>query len=137
MPQGKQNETVEFVIEGIPPSLNHAYGITTRGGKVRRFPNPKLKEWKELIGYTITPQYIKKSETYGVEILFYFPIRTKQGKLRHKDTDNMLKYVIDPIVKKVETYSGEQIDDCQITEIHAYKCESDIEKTEISLYAMV
>lgn len=136
MPQ-QQNDTVEFVIEGIPPSLNHAYGITAKYGKVRRFPNKKLKEWRDLVEETVTPQRIANAETYGVEILFYFPIRTKQGTLRHKDTDNMLKYVIDPIIKKVETYSGEPIDDCQITEIHAYKCESDVEKTEISLYAMV
>ena len=132
----KQNETVTFAIEGIPPSLNHAYGISAKGGKVRYYPNDKLKVWQEIVSYCPLQQ-IKSTKTYGVEILFFFPLTTKAGKLRRKDLDNMLKYIIDPIIKRIETYNEEPIDDCQLVEIHAYKCDSPIEKTEVSFYAMV
>jgi len=135
MPRYK-NDTVTFNIEGIPPSLNHAYGITARYGRVRRFPLPKLKEWIDIVSVLPT-QYIQDADTYGVEVLFYFPIHTKEGKMRRKDTDNMLKYVIDPVIDKTKTYSNKEINDCQIVEIHAYKCDANKPRTEISLFAMV
>lgn len=136
MPQQK-NETVGFVIEGIPPSLNHAYGITTRGGKVRRFPSQKLKEWRELVAYTTTPQRIKSAKLYGVEILFYYKKYYKNGNLKKKDVFNMEKYCTDEVIKKLETYDGLKIDDSQLDEGHVYRCDSPVEKTEVSFYAMV
>jgi len=136
MPQ-KRKRVVSFNIDGIPPSLNHAYGISTKGGRVRRYLQQSAKNWKELVGYTCKENKIKDAECYGVEIIFYFPIRTKLNKMRRKDVDNMLKLTIDSTIDKLVTYEGEKIDDCRLIEVSAIKCDSNEERTEVNYYAMI
>lgn len=122
--------TVSTTIEGIPPSLNHSYVISTRGGVVRRFKNKKLTEWIRLVCLTVGKLKVRDSDWYGIDIVYHLPIRFKNGNPRKKDLDNLIKYTIDPFLKSVN--NGE-IDDCRIIKINAAKVDG-AEKTEIILY---
>lgn len=127
------NEKITFTIPGIPPSQNHAIKMTTRGGYVRRYSSKELKTWQELVAYTTNEQQIVKSTWYGIDITYYLPLFYKNGNIRRKDIDNMIKYTIDSILERVKTTEREEIDDRQIKELKAQKKDGE-ERTDIILY---
>lgn len=99
-----KKEEVQFIVEGLPPSSNHAL-LQTRGG--RRFPSPEYREWKKKVA-KLRPVKIKDSEWYEVERVYYFPLYYKNGNIRKKDHTNLNKYADDEFCKLIG------IDDKQI-----------------------
>ena len=123
------------MIDGIPPSLNHSHQMSTRYGRVRVFPAKELKQWYNFVNLTQRDQIINKKTWYGVEIMFYFDTKYKNGEPKRKDIDNMAKAALDAFCKKVCTQDGERLDDCQINELHIYKVNGE-EKTKIMFYCI-
>lgn len=124
-------------IPGIPPSLNDSHKVAVRNGRVWKYPHKSLKEWLDLVGFTLEPMKIVETEWYGAEYIFYFPIYCKNGNIRRKDVSNLIKYVEDPIMERVTTYEGKKIDDSRFLEVSAMKVDSPEDKTEINIYAMI
>jgi Holliday junction resolvase RusA-like endonuclease len=125
-------DVVVFVIDMLPVSENDAVRMTPRGGYKTR----KYKEWEEFVGYTVKEKTIACSQWYGIEIVYYFPLYYKNGKVRRKDFKNMDKYAIDVVLKKVVDQKGNPIDDCRIMESSECKIDSDKEKVEITFYCI-
>ena len=106
--------------------------MTSRGG----YKTKAYQEWEEEVMLTVKEQTIAKSEFYGVEIIYYFPIYYKNGKICKKDFKNMDKYAIDTVMKKLRDEDGNEIDDCRLSESYECKIDSEQEKVEISFYCI-
>lgn len=122
---------VVFNIESLPVSENEAVRMTSRGG----YKTKKFKDWERLVGFQ-KEQIINKSEWYGYEAVFHFPLYYKNGNIRRKDGHNMIKYAVDTVLQKVVDSSGESIDDCRILEGSHFKVDDDREFLEISFYCI-
>ena len=125
-------ETAIFKIDMLPVSENDAVRMTPKGG----YKTKKYREWEEFVGYTVKEKSIAKSEWYGVEIVYYFPLYYKNGSIRKKDFKNMDKYAIDVVLKKLIDQEGNPIDDCRILESSECKIDSEKECVEISFYCI-
>ena len=116
----------------MPVSENDAVRMSSRGG----YKTKKYKEWEEEVMLTVKEKSIANSEFYGVEIVYYFPIYYKNGKIRRKDFKNMDKYAIDTVMRKLKDEDGNEIDDCRLSESCECKIDSEEEKVEISFYCI-
>lgn len=126
-------DTVRFVIEMLPVSENNAIASSKRGG----YKTQKYKEWEEFVLLTAKEQCIKSSEWYECEIIFYFPLYYKNGKVRTKDAHNMIKYAIDTVLhNKVIDENGSRIDDSRILGGTWSSVDSEKEKVEIIFYVV-
>jgi Holliday junction resolvase RusA-like endonuclease len=129
---GKFRNTVRFEIQGLPVSVNNAIRFA---GK-RTYKTKQFKQWEELVFYCTKEQTINKSEWYGVEVLCHFPLYCKNGSIRRKDIDDLLKYAIDTTLERVVDSEGNPIDDKCILEGSFAKIDSEQEKTEIIFYTI-
>jgi Holliday junction resolvase RusA-like endonuclease len=122
---------VYYKIDSLPVSVNNAVRHSYRGS----YKTNEFKEWDELVSYQ-KQQTINKSEWYGVEIVFHMPLYFKNGNIRRKDADDMLKYAIDCTLKRVVDSDENSIDDSRIMEGNYTKVNDDHEYTEISFYTI-
>lgn len=106
--------------------------MTPRGG----YKTKAYREWEEEVMLTVKEQTIECSEFYGVEIIYYFPIYYKNGKIRKKDFKNMDKYAVDTVIRKLKDKNGKEIDDRRLSESYECKVDSEEEKVEISFYCI-
>ena len=126
-----RNREATFEVFGLPPSVNHAL-VHARG---RTFPTKEYKEWRKLCK-ALPIKKIKKSKWYGVEIFFFFPIFYKNGNVRKKDRSNFIKYAEDELCRRLETYSGEKVDDSLIKVGTAAKIDSAEITTIFTIYCL-
>lgn len=126
------SNSVTFKIDGLPVSENDAVGRSSRGG----YKTKKYKEWEELVILTQKERNINCSEWYGVEMIYYFPLYYKNGKIRHKDGHNLDKYNIDIVIRKLIDNKGNAIDDSRVLEWSGSKVDSEEEYTEITFYCI-
>lgn len=122
--------TVKFKIKSLPVSVNNA----VRHSKYTSYKTKEFKEWEGFVEKE-TDKNINKSEWYGVEVVCYFPLYYKNGNIRRRDIDDMLKYAIDCTLKKVQNKDGE-IDDKRVLEGSFAKIDSEEEYTEITFYCI-
>lgn len=122
---------VYFNIDMLPVSENEAVRMTPRGG----YKTKKFKEWVKFVSKQ-KEQTINKSEWYGYEIVFHFPLYYKNGNIRRKDAHNMIKYAIDTVLEKVVDSDGNAIDDCRVIEGSHCKVNDTREYIEISFYTI-
>ena len=126
-------DIVHFTISMLPVSENNAIGSSRRGG----YKTKQYKEWEEYVLLTTKEKKIACSEWYECEIIFYFPLYFKNGKIRTKDAHNMIKYAIDTVLhNKVIDSRGERIDDSRILGGSWVSVDSEEEKVEITFYAV-
>jgi len=120
-----------FKIPMLPVSENEAVRMTYRGG----YRTKKFNEWIKMVE-TMPIQTINKSEWYGYEIVFHFPLYYKNGNIRKKDGHNMIKYGVDTVLGRVVDSEGQEIDDCRIIEGSHCKVDDSKEYVEISFYCI-
>ncbi len=126
-------DIVQFTIGMLPVSENNAIGSSRKGG----YKTKQYKEWEEYVLLTTKEKEIVCSEWYECEVVFYFPLYFKNGKVRTKDAHNMIKYAIDTVLhNKVVDSKGERIDDSRILGGSWTSVDSEEEKVEISFYAV-
>ncbi len=86
-----------------PPSVNHIYSRTKRGGLML---NPKAKAYREEVIYTIGKGHTTLTASLQVHVQAYMPDKRK------RDLDNTLKAVFDAM-----THAGVWKDDSQIDDL--------------------
>lgn len=129
----KGKEMVQFTIGMLPVSENNAIASSRRGG----YKTKQYKEWEEFVLLTVKEKCIKCSEWYECEVVFYFPLYFKNGKVRKKDAHNMIKYAIDTVLNnKLLDSKGERIDDSRILGGGWTSVDSEEERVEITFYTV-
>lgn len=119
------------MIDMLPPSINQA----VRHGRNGSYKSKELKEWVEIVSY-IPLKVIASSEWYGVEVNFYLPLYYKNGKIKRKDADDMLKYAIDTTLIRLVDGKGDSIDDSRILSGSFKKWDASREACAISFYTV-
>ena len=124
--------SVFFEIDALPVSVNKAVRHSRKGS----YKSQEFKDWVELVFLTQKEQTILNSEWYGVEVLLYFPLYYKNGNIRRKDADDMLKYAIDTTLLRLIDEDGDNIDDSRIIEGHFEKFDNENESCAITFYCV-
>jgi Holliday junction resolvase RusA-like endonuclease len=127
-----KSSEVQFVVNGTPPSVNHAL---LGGG---RYPSKEYKAWKRAVEEQTTEVRIVGSQFYETEVCVYFPLFYKNGNLRKKDIGNYIKYIDDELCKRLVTYEGEGVDDMQIlsSTISKVDCKAGEERVEWTIWGV-
>lgn len=122
-----------------PVNLNNCYMISSRGGKIRRFPNKEYKELEQYITILLKKEKNKILQFNAAfnedihylkcEYRFYFPFITKDKKKRirkrYMDLSNLVKPIEDIIFKNL------MADDAHIVDLHATKIDSLVPRIEV------
>lgn len=103
--------TVQFIVEGRPVSVNHLYFTTPQG---YRATSTKGKQYKKIVGWMAKQAMMKsgfnKVEKNEVVIIISFYFETKRG-----DIDNCAKAILDAMTGVLYN------DDSQIGQLHLFK----------------
>lgn len=118
----------EIVIPGLPPSVNHTYGLGRHG----MFKNKKARDWEIKATGLIKKAAIKlwgSADLSGrrgapVELVMHFCKPSWRGKTKktceryvRPDVSNFIKITEDAVFKTLG------LDDCAVTHLSAVKCE--------------
>lgn len=119
--------TAQFLIPSLPVSVNNGVRYNTRSG--HSYKTKAYKEWEDFFThYDI--QQLFYSDWYRFDLLVGMNLFFKNGKIRNRDIDDMLKYSIDCSLARVRDEQGE-IDDRRIIGGTFYKTQSDKDFTKI------
>lgn len=110
-----------------PPSTNHIYGYSARGGHARSYITAEGKAWFEEAGYIVNIQNKGKkmlSCHLGFEVNLYTAYYTIQ------DIDGILKPTLDLFQKQGVIENDNLILDLHV---HKYKTTKDKERVEVTI----
>lgn len=108
-----------------PPSINHIYGITSRGGYARSYLTKKGTDWFTEAGKQLHKQVsIKKPITSELEI--HIDLFTA----RRQDVDNILKPILDLLQKQAVIENDSQI---YFLTVQKHRCKIPDEHVEVEL----
>lgn len=109
-----------------PPSINHIYGYSARGGYARSYITKEGKDWFENAGKLLKKQW-KKRKMMEEQCEVWVELHTS----RRQDVDNIAKPLLDLLVK-----TGYLKDDSLIykLDIEKFKVKRDEEKVIIDLF---
>jgi len=130
-----RRNTVTFIVNSAPPTSNHANKVSVRNRRVFYYPSPQLRSWRKEVSKAVRETELKGSEWYGAELVFELPLYYKNGNVKRVDLDNMIKYTIDEITKRV-LVEGQPIDDSLIIELSAVKVDSQNLKTTVTIWGI-
>ena len=109
-----------------PPSINHIYGFTSRGGFARSYITKIGREWFEVAGEKIKQQWKKRTPiTKDIEV--FIELFTS----RRQDIDNILKPILDLLQKNGVIENDSQI---VVLNVEKYRCKRDGEKVTILVW---
>jgi hypothetical protein len=129
----KPKTEVTFKIDKLPVTENSAVRMTARGG----YKTKLFRQWERAVVEQLEDKIIAISPEYGVEIIFSYPLKFKNGNLKHKDAHNMIKYAIDTILAhKLLDSKNNRIDDSVISEGSWARLDSDKDGLEITFYTI-
>jgi len=101
----------------MPPSVNQLYA-----GYVRRYKSKKYKEWeteeeeREMQTKQLSKYSLNGDEWLTASYQFYFPLYTKDKKIKEKDLSNYFKALEDFMGKHIQGFDDRQIKKYQNTE---------------------
>lgn len=87
-----------------PPSINHIYGYTSRGGFARSFITKKGKNWFEIAGKKLEEQKVIK-ETIKTKVSVSINLYTAY----RQDADNIVKPIMDLLQKQLVIQNDSQV----------------------------
>lgn len=91
------NTTEIIRIDGLPPSSNHGYKATGRGGKTRMYKTADVKAWQDMVMWEVQAQRIQPHQDWtGKEVSFKLTVADPN---RSVDLSNAVKYTEDAVVK--------------------------------------
>lgn len=108
-----------------PPSINHIYGFTSRGGFARSYITKIGKTWFEEAGYQLKAQ-LPKAEPLTENLSISVELHTA----RRQDVDNILKPILDLLQKQAVIENDSQI--YKLT-VEKFRCKIPDEKVTIEL----
>lgn len=108
-----------------PPSINHIYGYTSRGGFARSYITKKGKEWFDTVAPILTKAYKRKSPI-DTEVEVWIVLHTAY----RQDVDNIAKPILDSLQK-----NGILENDALVykLDIEKFKCKRGEEKVDIEI----
>lgn len=109
-----------------PPSINHIYGFTSRGGFARSYITKEGKNWFDEAALKLKAQ-IKKKKPIESDLEITIDLYTA----RRQDVDNIVKPILDLLQKNNVVVNDSQI--YRLT-VEKYKCKVIEERVEISLW---
>jgi Holliday junction resolvase RusA-like endonuclease len=127
-----------FVIDGLPPSSNHAYDNAKRWGRradgtrysyIGRKLKPLIVDWKEIVTLTAQVQRVRPGQKWrDKRIRLTYTIR---DPVESVDLDNAVKYTMDAIAKTLG------FNDRKIADSHSVRLYDDgPEQTVVTLEEM-
>jgi len=84
----------EFTILGIPPSVNHCYGLRCIGKRAIKYPTKKMKEYKEFVKLHI-PEHLKGKKPFTGPV--FLKATFMFNDQRRRDLDNCFKVLQDAL----------------------------------------
>ena len=108
-----------------PPSINHIYGFTSRGGFARSYITKIGKTWFEEAGYRL-----KEQIPAGEPITQNLTISIELHTARRQDVDNILKPILDLLQKQEVIENDSQI--YKLT-VEKFRCKVPDEKIVLEL----
>jgi Holliday junction resolvase RusA-like endonuclease len=86
-----------IIVDGLPPTTNHGYRISTRNGKAIIYKAPEVKAWQEQVQWRIKEQRLQPLQEWkGKAIYVTFHMFMKD---RRMDVDGGVKYTLDAAAK--------------------------------------
>lgn len=123
--QKSQNEPLMKITLSKPPSINHVYGYTSRGGFARSYITKEGKVWFEESAYKLKSQYKKRTPiTTPCEI--WIELHT----CRIQDVDNILKPILDLLQKTGVVKNDNQF---YKLDVEKFKSTKEEERVEIEI----
>lgn len=109
-----------------PPSINHIYGFTSRGGFARSYITKDGKKWFDEVTEIYKKQY-KRKNPIGTEIEVWIELYTNYYR---QDVDNIAKPILDSLQK-----NGVIENDSLIykIDIEKFKCGKEEQRVEVEL----
>jgi Holliday junction resolvase RusA-like endonuclease len=109
-----------------PPSINHIYGYTSRGGFARSYITREGKVWFEIAGELLKKKY-KKKTPIKTEVEIWIVLYTNYYR---QDVDNIAKPILDALQK-----NGVLENDALVykIDIEKYKCKKEEQRVEIEI----
>lgn len=124
----KTKYSITFKIPSVPPSVNSLYNVIFSLKRVEMKPEVRLWKSKSKVFVPVwRPETTTSSGILRFEATFYYPFYSKEGKMRIRDTHNMMKLLQDTVAEKVG------IDDKFIKEGSWRSHDSETEYTECRL----
>lgn len=108
-----------------PPSINHIYGFTSRGGFARSYITKVGKTWFDEAGYRLKEQVLP-----GDSITQNLTLSVELYTARRQDVDNILKPLLDLLQKQAVIENDSQI--YKLT-VEKFRCKIPEEKVIIEL----
>lgn len=108
-----------------PPSINHIYGFTSRGGFARSYITKIGKTWFEEAGYRLKEQ-LPQTEPITTNLTISIELHTA----RRQDVDNILKPILDLLQKQGLIENDSQV--YKLT-VEKFRCKIPDEKVILEL----
>jgi len=109
-----------------PPSINHIYGFTSRGGFARSYITKEGKAWFETVAEIYKKEY-KRKAPLEVEVEVWVTLYTNYYR---QDVDNIAKPILDSLQK-----NGILLNDSLVykLDIEKFKCKKEEQHVEIEI----
>ncbi len=109
-----------------PPSINHIYGYTSRGGFARSYITKEGKLWFEKVAPILTKHFRRKNPI-DTEVEVWIVLYTAYYR---QDVDNIAKPILDSLQK-----NGILTNDSLVykIDIEKFKCKKDEERVEVEI----
>jgi Holliday junction resolvase RusA-like endonuclease len=115
------NESEHFIIPGLPPTTNHCYGLTVKGGKAVMYKTQAAKDWQEMASLIINTQQKHQDwskVSVAVDITFHCHRPVK------RDVDGGIKITLDTVAAALG------FNDSKVVWLQAGKDKADAESEE-------
>lgn len=86
-----------ILLDGLPPTTNHGYGVSSRGGKARMYKTQEARAWQELVMWQVAAQRIQPHQDWqgrAIRVMI-----TLWSQDRRADVDGGIKLTLDAIAK--------------------------------------
>ena len=109
-----------------PPSINHIYGYTSRGGFARSYITKEGKNWFEEAGEDLHKQWKRKTSIKN-EVEVFIELYTAY----RQDVDNILKPILDLLQKENVIENDSQV---TTLNVQKYKCKRTEQKVTVVIW---
>jgi Holliday junction resolvase RusA-like endonuclease len=117
------NEPERFVIPGLPPTTNHGYGLSVRGGHAVMYKTQTAKDWQYVASLFLIASH--KRQDWGDRDLYVSIVFA--GKNKGRDIDGGVKLALDTLAE------GLGFNDKQVVELRVFKTVNSLEETTIHI----